>query len=317
MTEADESADSSEPGVASESADATASTTSRQDANRDGADEDVTRHKDVVIVTGSSSGIGRATARAFLDEDWIVYATARDPADVDALAEAGCHTAALDVTDDEQVASVVEAVVDEQGQIDCVVNNAGFAQFGPIEDVPSDAVHRQFDVNTYGPQRVARAALPHMRAAEDGTIVNVSSVVGRLTIPGAGIYAGSKAALEAVSDAMRAEVASFGVDVVVIEPGPVDSAFYDRADEELDGMDGSGAYDDIYEIYEDASAMGGFGPASIEPEDVAEAIVNAASATDPAPRYPVGPVARYAGLARFVPDRIRDSVFALARRVFA
>jgi len=276
-----------------------------------------TRHKEVCVVTGSSSGIGRATALAFLEEDWVVYATARDPEDVSELADAGCRTAELDVTDESQVAAVVERVVDEQGRIDCVVNNAGFAQFGPLEDVPTASVERQFDVNAFGPHRLVRAALPHMREAGDGTIVNVSSVVGKLSIPGSGAYAASKAALESMSDALRAEVEAFGVDVVVVAPGPVDSSFYDRADEELDGADESGAYDDIYELYSDASAMGGFGPASIGPGVVADAIVNAASATDPEPRYPVGPVAKDAGLARLVPARVRDLIFRVARRLFA
>jgi NAD(P)-dependent dehydrogenase (short-subunit alcohol dehydrogenase family) len=277
----------------------------------------VTRHKDVCVVTGASSGIGRATASAFLAEDWVVYATARDEDDVSSLADAGCRTATLDVTEDDDVERVVADVVDEHGRLDCVVNNAGFAQFGALEDVPAASLHRQFDVNVYGPQRLARAALPHMRETGGGTIVNLSSVVGRLSIPGAGAYSASKAAVESMSDALRSEVASFDVDVVVIEPGPVESSFYDRAASELEGVERSGEYEDVYELYDDANAMGGFGPASIEPDAVADAIVNAASATDPAPRYPVGPVAKYAGLGRFVPDRLRDRAFSLARRLFA
>jgi len=276
-----------------------------------------TRHKDVCIVTGSSSGIGQATAARFLADDWVVYATARDADDVAALADAGCRTAELDVTDGEQVEAVVDRVIDEQGRVDCVVNNAGFAQFGPLEDVSTDAVERQFDVNAFGPHRLARAVLPHMREAGDGTVVNVSSVVGELSLPGSGAYAASKAAVESMSDALRAEVEEFGVDVVVVAPGPVESSFYERADDELTSAVPSGAYEDIYELYEDASSMGGFGPASISPGTVADAVVNAASATDPAPRYPVGPVAKYAGLAKFVPKRVRDSVFSLARRAFA
>lgn len=267
-------------------------------------------------MTGASSGIGRATALAFLAEDWVVYATARDTDDVYELEDAGCRTAELDVTDGDQVEAVVDRVVDEQGRIDCVVNNAGFAQFGAVEDVSTEAVHRQFDVNAYGPHRLARAALPHMREAGDGTIVNVSSVVGKLSLPGSGVYASSKAALESMSEALRAEVEDFGVEVVVVAPGPVESSFYDRADEEMDAARGSGAYDDIYELYEDANAMGGAGPASITPRMVADTIVNAASATNPEPRYPVGPIAKYAGLAQFVPARVRDSVFRLARRFF-
>jgi NAD(P)-dependent dehydrogenase (short-subunit alcohol dehydrogenase family) len=280
----------------------------------DGGD---TRPKEVCLVTGASAGIGRATARAFLAEDWIVYATARDPDDIAALGDAGCETARLDVTEDDDVARVVDLIGDAHGRLDCVVNNAGFAQFGALEDLDPASLQRQFDVNAFGPHRLAREALPLMREVEGGTIVNVSSVVGKFSIPGSGAYAGSKAALEAMSDALRAEVGSFGVDVVVVAPGPVESSFYDRADDELADVDRTEAYEDIYELYDDANAMGGFGPASIQPGTVADVIVNAASATDPEPRYPVGPVAKYAGLARFVPVRLRDRVFGLARRLFA
>ena len=139
-----------------------------------------------VLITGSSSGIGRATAAAFLDEDWTVHATARDTADIEDLAEAGCETHELDVTDDEDVADVVDRVVDADGRIDCLVNNAGFGQFGPLEDVPVEDLHAQFDVNVYGPHRMARAVLPHMREQGEGTIVNLSSVSGRVATPGMG-----------------------------------------------------------------------------------------------------------------------------------
>jgi len=301
--------------------------------NCQGADVSIVQPK-TALITGCSSGIGRATAREFLEEDWVVYATARNPADVETLGERErCHIATLDVTDGGDVTRVVDRIVDEQGRIDCLVNNAGYGQMGPVEDVPTERVHRQFDVNVYGPHRLIRAVLPHMREQEDGTVINVSSVAGRVAFPGGGIYSGSKFALEAMSDSLRAEVEEYGVDVVLIEPGPVDTGFQERAVDSIadgsesgrrasadgsggpEGVDRSDAYGDLYSMLEDRQAIGGSGPGTVKPERVAAEIVNAASATRPAARYPVGPVARVGVLARFVPDSIRDAVYRLVRKV--
>ncbi|MFB6302271.1 MAG: SDR family oxidoreductase [Haloferacaceae archaeon] len=275
-----------------------------------------------VLVTGSSGGIGRATVEAFLDEEWTAYATARDPADVQRLGERdGCTIATLDVTDGDEVERVVDRMVDEEGRIDCLVNNAGYGQFGPVEDLPVGTVRRQYDVNVYGPHRLIRAVLPHMRERGDGTVVNVSSVAGRVAFPGGGAYCGSKFALEAMSDALRAEVDEYGVDVVLIEPGPVDTGFGERAEQEVQGegespdLDRSGAYEAFYEAFADAGAIGDGGPGTIPPERVADAVVNAASATRPRARYPVGTFARVAVLARFVPDALRDRAFSLLERL--
>jgi len=267
-----------------------------------------------VLITGSSSGIGRATAEAFLDEGWTVYATARDTEDIEDLADAGCETQELDVTDADDVDAAVDRVVEEEGRIDCLVNNAGYGQFGPLEEVPVEDLHAQFDVNVYGPHRMARAVLPHMREQGEGTIVNLSSVAGRVATPGMGAYCGSKFALEAMSDALRGEVDQFGIDVVVIEPGPVQTNFSDRAGDEVDTTDRSEAYEDFYGIFDDTEAIGGDGPGSVPPQRVAEDIVNAASATKPVARVPVGTVARVSVLARFIPDAFRDQLWSLVRR---
>jgi NAD(P)-dependent dehydrogenase (short-subunit alcohol dehydrogenase family) len=273
-------------------------------------------HPKTVLITGCSSGLGRATALAFLDEEWEVYATARNPADIETLGDRGCDISTLDVTDDGDVERVVSRIVDEHGRIDCLVNNAGYAQFGPIEDVPTDRVHGQFDVNVYGPHRLTRAVLPHMREQEEGTIVNVSSVAGRLSFPGGGVYSASKFALEAMSDALRVEVEELGIDVVLVEPGPVDTGFQDRAAEEVDdGLDRSEAYASFYKAFDDADAVSGGGFWEETPERVAEDIVNAASATKPAARYPVGTVAQVAVLGRFVPDTLRDKLFGVVRKL--
>ena len=269
-----------------------------------------------VLITGASSGIGRATARTFDDEGWTVYATARDTDDIEDLAEAGCETQELDVTEPEHVEAAIERVIEDEGRLDCLVNNAGYAQFGPLEDVPTDRVHDQFDVNVYGPHRLIREALPHMREQGEGTIVNVSSVAGRIATPGMGVYNGSKFALEGLTDALRGEVDDYGLDTVLIEPGPVDTNFDDRADEELEnGTERSGAYDSIYAFYEEGQTFGGTSALAVPPTDVAETILEAACSPDPDPRYPVGQLAKYSSLLRFVPDRFRDGFYRLAKKL--
>ena len=267
-----------------------------------------------VLITGCSSGIGRATARAFLDEEWTVYATARNPADVETLGDRdGCRIATLDVTDEGDAERVVDRILDEEGRIDCLVNNAGYSQRGPVEDVPTDAVRDQFETNVYGPHRLTRAVLPAMRRREDGAIVNVSSAVGRLAMPGAGVYSGSKHALEAMTDALRNEVREYGITVSLVEPGPVETPFGERAAEEMDNLDRSGAYDSLYSMYDDYDSLGAGAPGSVPPERVAGDIVNAASATKPAARYPVGPLAKGAELVRHLPASFSDKVWGLVR----
>jgi NAD(P)-dependent dehydrogenase (short-subunit alcohol dehydrogenase family) len=265
------------------------------------------------LITGASSGIGQATAEAFLEDDWQVWATARNEADVADLSDAGCKTAELDVTNARECERVVETVVAAEGGIDCLVNNAGYAQYGPLEDVTTEQLHEQFDVNVYGPHRLTREVLPHMRDRDDGTIVNVSSVYGRVTTPGSGAYAGSKFALEAMSDALRAEVGEFGVDVVLVEPGPVETSFTERASDELDDADHTPAYDWLYDLYEDTTLVAE-NAVSIRPDEVALAIRDAAVASDPRPRYPVGQFARFAVMARHLPGRWHDLAVAVLRK---
>ncbi|MCL7417276.1 MAG: SDR family oxidoreductase [Halalkalicoccus sp.] len=266
-------------------------------------------------MTGCSSGISRETAKQFVEEEWTVYATARDVGDIADLAELGCETAELDVTNDVQIQAVVERIIEETGRIDCLVNNAGYGQLGPVEDVPVRDVEKQFDTNVYGPHRLIREVLPHMRERGDGTVVNVSSIAGRVAFPGGGIYCGSKAALESMTDALRVEADRFGVDVVLVEPGPVKTGFSDRATDSADDIPRSEEYSDIYSVIDDTNAIGGDGPGAIHPDEVADWIVHAASATRPNARYPVGRVAKLGSLARLLPDSLRDTAFKLALKI--
>ena len=273
---------------------------------------------DAVLITGCSSGIGLSTARRFLDDGWRVYATARDSDDTAGLDERGCETFELDVTDEQQVAAVVDGIFEETGRLDCLVNNAGYGQFGPVEDVPMEAVAQQFDVNTLGPLRLIRAALPRMRERGRGTIINVTAGFGDLSMPGIGVYTASKYALESATIALRQEVSQFGVDTVYVEPGVVATSFYDRALSELDDLDRTPAYDDLYRALDSIGVVRGGGPGINRPERVAAVIHRAATANDPDPAYRVGPVASlgtYAG--RVLRGDLRDGASRVGLRTLS
>ena len=182
-----------------------------------------------VLITGCSTGIGRATAERLAEKGWTVYATARRPESIEDLKAKGCRTLALDVTDEASMQAAVREVEAAEGAVGVLVNNAGYSQSGAVESVNLDDVRSQFETNVFGLVRMCQLALPGMRAQGWGKIVNVSSMGGKMTFPGGGIYHGTKHAVEAISDALRFEVRGFGVDVIVIEPGLIRTQFGEAA----------------------------------------------------------------------------------------
>ncbi len=187
-----------------------------------------------VLVTGCSSGIGAATAHVLRDAGWRVFPTARRDADLAQLREDGFTPVALDVADAASVrAAVADALKLADGCIGALVNNAGFAQPGALEDVAREDLHRQFEVNVFGAHQLATALIPMFRQAGAGRIVNVSSVLGRMAVPMLGAYCASKYAMEALSDALRIELCGAGIAVSLVEPGPIISAFRRNAAETL------------------------------------------------------------------------------------
>src|ERR671927_241995 len=182
-----------------------------------------------VLITGCSSGIGRATAERLASRGYTVYATARRVETIADLQGRGCRVLALDVTDEDSMQAAVGTVVDEQGAVGALVNNAGYSQSGAIEEVPLAEVRRQFETNVFGLVRMCQLVLPGMRAQRHGRIVNVSSMGANFTFPGGGFYHATKYAVEAMSDALRFEVKNFGIRVVVIEPGLIKTRFADAA----------------------------------------------------------------------------------------
>lgn len=181
----------------------------------------------VVLITGASSGFGFLTAEKLLAEGVTLYAAARNTSAMQALARQGAHLLSLDVTDDSAVHAAIKHILREQGRIDLLINSAGFATYDLFESTPIDTAKAVFDVNVWGMVRVTQAVLPTMRAQRAGRIINISSIGGKVTFPMGGWYTASKHAVEALSDTLRMEVARFGVDVVVIEPGTFKTGFGD------------------------------------------------------------------------------------------
>src|ERR687894_610083 len=195
-----------------------------------------------VLITGCSSGIGRATAERLAGVGWKVYATARDVEAILALTAYGCELLPLDVTDEESMQAAVREVERREGAVGVLVNNAGYSQSGAVEEVPMEKVRRQFETNVFGLARMCQLVLPGMRRQGWGRIVNVSSMGGRLTFPGGGYYHATKYAVEALSDALRFEVAGFGVGVVLIEPGLIRTGYAEAAVGSMGGSETDGHY---------------------------------------------------------------------------
>lgn len=265
-----------------------------------------------VLITGCSSGIGHATAARLREDGWKVYATARRPETLGDLRERGCETLVLDVTDESSMRAAVEAVTEAEGAVGVLVNNAGYSQSGALETVASEQLRRQFETNVFGLLRMSQLVLPGMRAQRWGKIVNVSSMGGRLTFPGGGVYHATKYAVEALSDAMRFEVRGFGVDVIVIEPGLILTNFGEVAAGSISSTEGDGAYTEfnrkVAELTENAY-KGPLARLGARPEAVASAIARAIGASRPRARYPVTPSARLMiGQRRLSPDRLWDLI---------
>jgi NAD(P)-dependent dehydrogenase (short-subunit alcohol dehydrogenase family) len=257
-----------------------------------------------VLITGCSTGIGRATAERLAAGGWKVYATARRLESIADLAAKGCETLGLDVTDEASMEAAVKHVEDAEGAVGVLINNAGYSQSGAVETVPMDEVRRQFETNVFGLVRMCQLVLPGMRRQRWGRIVNLSSMGGRLVFPGGGLYHGTKYAVEAISDALRFEVREFGVDVILIEPGLIKTEFGETA---AKGTGDGGDYAAFNEAVAKATAGAYEGPTMKlggGPDDVARKIEKALGARRPKARYPVTASARILLTQRaLLPDR--------------
>jgi NADP-dependent 3-hydroxy acid dehydrogenase YdfG len=265
-----------------------------------------------ILITGCSTGIGRATAERLAGSGRPVYATARRLESIADLEDKGCKLLALDVTEEDSMRAAVKAVEEAEGAVGALVNNAGYSQSGAVEEVPLDDVRRQFETNVFGLIRMTQLVLPGMRRQRSGRIVNVGSMGGRLTFPGGGYYHATKYAVEALSDALRFEVRGFGIRVALIEPGLITTNFGETAVASVDAAQGDGAYAEFNAAVAATTASAYEGPLAKfggGPDTVAKAIEHAITKRRPKTRYRVTPSARIViAQRRLMPDRAWDAV---------
>jgi NAD(P)-dependent dehydrogenase (short-subunit alcohol dehydrogenase family) len=252
----------------------------------------------VALVTGCSSGIGRATAMRLAGAGYKVWATARKKDSLADLAGKGCRTLSLDVTSERSMVDAVRAVEAEDGAVGVLVNNAGYSQSGAVEAVPMDRVRAQFETNVFGLVRLTQLVLPAMRAQRWGRVVNLSSMGGRLVFPGGGYYHATKYAVEALSDALRFEVRGFGIAVVLIEPGLIKSGFSDAAvtamsaSADTDGDPYAAFHEAVGRATKESYEKGPLARLSGTPDDVAQVIQKAIEKKSPRARYTVSSSAK-------------------------
>ena len=244
----------------------------------------------VVLCTGASSGIGKATALKLIQDGHIVYGAARRVDKMQDLVDAGGHALALDVCDEKQIVAAVKKIISEQSRIDVLINNAGYALYGAVEDIPLATARRQFEVNIFGLARMTQEVLPHMRQQSSGTIINVSSMGGKIYTPFGAWYHATKHALEGWSDCLRLELKQFGISVVIMEPGFIATEFGDVMMEPMKESSKGGPYEDAVDKYA-KNAEGGSVPMS-PPSVIANAMADAVVRKNPPRRYLVGSMAR-------------------------
>ncbi|MBA2659812.1 MAG: SDR family NAD(P)-dependent oxidoreductase [Nitrosospira sp.] len=251
----------------------------------------------IALVTGASSGIGRGTAELFAENGYYVFAAARRISRLEQIRSDHIEPIELDVTDEKAIRMAVDHVISTKGRIDVLVNNAGFGQLGTIECVSMEAAHRQFEVNVFGYARFMQAALPHMRAQNSGHIVNITSVMGRISTPGFGWYAASKHAIEALTDAVRGEVMEFGIDVVLIAPGLIKTEFVPKQLELLKTVTHPPAYQKILRGLHNLLADE---PKSPGPAIIAQAVLDAVTNSNPPIRHALPLDSKMAVAARWL-----------------
>ncbi|GAA2031393.1 oxidoreductase [Agromyces tropicus] len=269
------------------------------------------------LVTGASSGMGREIALRLAADGYTVYGAARRVERMRDLEESGVRVIGMDVTVDDQVVAAVDRVIAETGRIDVLVNNAGFGLYGAVEDTSMDDVRYQFEVNFFGVARLTQLVLPHMRAQESGRIVNISSMGGEIYTPLGAYYHATKHALEAWSDALRYEVAPFGIDVVIVQPGIIESEWSGIMAAPIMERSGHGAYADlarsVVENSERTYSEGGSGGSA--PTVISDTVAKAVAAKRPRTRYAAGRMAKPLITARrLLSDRAFDRLLRSATR---
>jgi NAD(P)-dependent dehydrogenase (short-subunit alcohol dehydrogenase family) len=262
-----------------------------------------------ILITGCSSGLGQATAMLLREAGFLTVATARDPSSLESLAAIGCETLQLDVADEASRTATVAEIERRHGPVGVLINNAAYGQYGPLEEISQDDLRRSFETNVFGLLHMSQLVMPGMRKAGRGRIVNISSLAGRVTAQGGGVYHMTKYAVEALADAMRAEVKPFGVDLVSVLPGPFASPYRDKVVAKIPDT----GPDSPYHLYK--SNVGAYMMHFLDPttfgtmplEKVAGVVFKAATVARPRTRYNVGFWANFGPVGRYLAgDRLVD-----------
>jgi len=268
-----------------------------------------TMKQKVILITGASSGMGKETAKELIARGHRVYAVARRIEQMQDLKELGGHPIQMDVTKEEDLQNVVDTILQHEGKIDVLWNNAGYGLYGAVEDVPVDEARRQFEVNLFGLASITQKVLPHMRKAKSGTIINTSSMGGKMYTPMGAWYHASKHALEGWSDCLRLELAPFGIDVVVLEPGIIVTGFGDVMLDNIRKHSSTGAYGGLTaKLAAATEKMYAKGQGS-NPKLISKTLDKIVAARKPKTRYRVGFMAKPMVWMRVnLGDRLFDKV---------
>ncbi|MCZ8543257.1 oxidoreductase [Mesorhizobium qingshengii] len=265
------------------------------------------RRKKTALVTGASSGMGKEIAKRLIQDGFQVYVAARQIDKMEDLAALGARPLRMDISKDEEIDAAVASILAEVEGVDVLVNNAGFGLYGPVEEISIDEARYQFEVNVFGPARLTQLLLPAMRRKKAGTIVNITSMGGKIyTLLGAWYHA-TKHALEGWSDSLRLELAPFGIKVVVVEPGLIETGFGDVVADGLLKRSGTGAYAKVTEaVARTTRATYGHGRGS-DPRLIADVVSTAVKSARPQTRYAAGKYAKMMiGVRKWLGDRIFD-----------
>ncbi len=263
--------------------------------------------KPTALVTGASSGMGKSIARRLIADGYLVYVAARNVDRMADLAELGAIPLRMDISQDADLLAAVATITQKSGGVDVLVNNAGYGLYGPVEEVSIDEARYQFEVNVFGPARLTQLLLPAMRAKGKGTIVNITSMGGKIyTVLGAWYHA-TKHALEGWSDSLRLEVEPFGIRVVVIEPGLIETGFGDAASKGLVERSGAGPYAKAAQSVA-ASMDRSYGRGQgTDPKVIADVVGDAIRSARPRTRYAAGKYAKLMiGVRKWLGDRAFD-----------
>ncbi|MCT4591279.1 MAG: oxidoreductase [Carboxylicivirga sp.] len=262
-----------------------------------------------ILITGASSGIGKETARLFLQKGYVVYGAARRLEKMKDIKALGVRLLKMDVTDDASIVAGIDQIISTEGQIDVLVNNAGYGSYGALEDVPLNEARYQFEVNLFGLARLCQLVIPHMRQQKAGRIINISSIGGEAGEPHGSWYHAAKFAVEGLSDSIRMELKQFGIKVVVIQPGAIKTEWNTIARENLLKVSGHTVYGELVRQHTHFLKSADEGSMASEPIVIAKAIAKAAETNNPRTRYAVGGGAKIAKIMRrILSDKAHDKM---------